>query len=813
MSTSPHNPSAGTGGSCDCGCGGHDETRAPVALYNPPGRTALELRTGNHGSFLAAMLDRLASPAYPALTGLTARTTDDPAVALLDAWAVLGDLLTFHSERIADEGYLRTADDHRSLAMLARLVGHRPRPGVAAGTHLAYTVDRDPRADGDADVLIPRGSRSHSVPAASHDEAQTYETDEDLLARAAWNQLKVRRRRPSLIVPGDLEKRSAIYVAGTAEPLKKGDNLLFVFGGGEHKLLSVAGTSIDRDDDITAIRLPSSAPPSLQELVELLRAWITVPEPEEAAGEDETEGAEEPAAPTARAEARPAPNPRPASKLIEDFDEQVLAPLREDLEGLTTPGKFVVRLGPPRERLAEAEALAAPYEEPAAWLAALAAMLGELCERASELGSADEPGPAAQASGDATSALQVLDSVLPAFRSTGRTGLRAPQSGAGLASLAAGVLNALEPAARQELYGAWQRARPVGASAPSVPDALRELLAMRVTAAPFGATAPLKPVQDGTGRVVQLTDWPLNGAELTGIRIEFDTAGKVPQRAEFGYARYDLSRQRTEALPADTSFRLGPGQVELHTRAGQDHGLGWLNRRPETSQEPGVTVHLLPGLPERTVFISRPGDEGAVQVAVHNGDTVGWLLKPGEEQRQRQGDIEITARYTTRSEPAAVEVVLATVPDPEGRTIVRLDGVHESIEPGSRIAIRRPAKGAEGGVPGDRKLAAVNTRVVAARTASYADYGITGRGTELTLADPWLDEHDVLLSHIRDTTVHAAGIELRLADEPLEDDVHGNEIVLDCLHEGIRPGRTIALSGERSDVPHTSGVRGTELAV
>lgn len=49
-------------GSCGCGCGGHDERHAPEALYNPPGRTALDYRVGEYGSFLAAMLDRLASP-------------------------------------------------------------------------------------------------------------------------------------------------------------------------------------------------------------------------------------------------------------------------------------------------------------------------------------------------------------------------------------------------------------------------------------------------------------------------------------------------------------------------------------------------------------------------------------------------------------------------------------------------------------------------------------------------------------------------------------------------------------------------------
>lgn len=50
---------------CGCGCGGHDERHAPRPLYNPPGRTALDYRVGEYGSFLAAMLDRLASPPTP----------------------------------------------------------------------------------------------------------------------------------------------------------------------------------------------------------------------------------------------------------------------------------------------------------------------------------------------------------------------------------------------------------------------------------------------------------------------------------------------------------------------------------------------------------------------------------------------------------------------------------------------------------------------------------------------------------------------------------------------------------------------------
>lgn len=100
---------------------------------------------------------------------------------------------------------------------------------------------------------------------------------------------------------------------------------------------------------------------------------------------------------------------------------------------------------------------------------------------------------------------------------------------------------------------------------------------------------------------------------------------------------------------------------------------------------------------------------------------------------------------------------------------------------------------------------------MAVRTATYSDYGITGRGTELTLADPWLDESDVLLSHIRDTTVHAAGEPLRPADEPLGEDVHGNEIELAELYDGLRPGRTLIVSGDRTDVPGASGITAGEV--
>ncbi|MFH9617413.1 putative baseplate assembly protein [Streptomyces pratensis] len=782
-------------GSSGCGCGGNDERRAPGALYNPPGREALDHRVGDYGSFLAAMVDRLASPAYPALGGLTVRTPDDPAIGLLDSWAVVGDLLTFHSERIMDEAYVRTADEHRSLALLGRLVGHRPRPGVAADTHLAYTLDRDPRGV-DVEVVVPRGARSNSVPLTSEEESQVFETDADLVARASWNELQVRRRRPALLTGQDLTRRSEIQVSGTTTALRAGDRLLFVLKGqggdgapGQRLLRTVARLRVDREDDVTGIGLQQSAPPSLGELVELLREWIT-----------EDERAVEDGEPTPDN-----PNPRPVSRFIAEFDAQVLAPLRAGLDSVTSPAALAARLAEPHERLAEAQALARAHADVAAWFAELEAMVGEIAAQAAELEPSRPAHATPSATASASAALRALGAVLPALRGEDvrapRGGTRPAHPGAPPAApgsdLGARLLAVLDPRIADGMYPAWRR------SAPTAPPLLHEVQAMRVTAAPFGATAPMRPVQDERGRVIRQADWPLTGSALTTMRVVFDTAGKVPVRAEFQHTETGSSVQHSENLPSEATFDLGPGRVAVMTRTAQDHDLSWLNRRPADSQEPGVTAQLLDGLPERTLFVSRPAEDGRVHVAVHNGEPRSWRLAPGDHQQIRHEGYELTVRYTVGGEPANVVIGIATVPEPANRRVIALDSVQDSVTAGSWIVIERPRKGAAGpdGIPGDPALRSVTTRVTSLRTAVYTDFGITGRGTELTLADPWLDEHDVLLSTIRDAVVHAGGQALRLADEPLAEDVHGNELELAELYDGLRPGRRLVVSGERTDVP------------
>jgi len=213
-----------------CGCCEGIEIVTPQPTANRPGLSALSYRIGTYASFLETMLARLSSSDYPALAALRTRAADDPAIALLDAWAVVADVLTFYNERLINEGYLRTATERRSILELARLVGYKLRPGVAASVYLAYTLDDNFKEE----TIIPKGARSQSIPGPG-ELPQSFEISEDLKARTDWNYLKPRMTRPQKITLDNILTIERMYVEGTAVNLKVNDHLLFVFEKGADK--------------------------------------------------------------------------------------------------------------------------------------------------------------------------------------------------------------------------------------------------------------------------------------------------------------------------------------------------------------------------------------------------------------------------------------------------------------------------------------------------------------------------------------------------------------------------------------------------
>jgi hypothetical protein len=204
-----------------CGCCAGVVARTPAGLDNRPGLSAIAYRIGTHGDFVASLHGRLSSADYPALAKLQTRDRDDYAVALLDAFACCADVLTFYQERIANESYLRTAVERRSLVEMGRLLGYRLKPGVAAETWLAFTLET---ASGAPEALtLEPGVKVQSVPGPD-ERPQVFETVERLEVRPEWNGLPARRTKTYLPAEG----RKDCYLQGIDLNLKPGDGLLFV---------------------------------------------------------------------------------------------------------------------------------------------------------------------------------------------------------------------------------------------------------------------------------------------------------------------------------------------------------------------------------------------------------------------------------------------------------------------------------------------------------------------------------------------------------------------------------------------------------
>jgi hypothetical protein len=236
-------------GSCEssqptlCGCCQGATSETPEPIFNRPGLSAISYRVGTHNAFLASLLAALTSSIIPpwaplssaedadpslagfnpavALSGLRTRDPSDFSIALLDAWAISLDILSFYQERIANELYLRTAVDAASVFDLAQLVGYKPSPGVAASAFLAFTLNNAPGSPDD--VLIPAGNRVQSVPGPGQ-QPQVFETSSDLTAVIEQNAIPPQTTIPWQLLGPDV----STWIQGTGNNINVGDALLFI---------------------------------------------------------------------------------------------------------------------------------------------------------------------------------------------------------------------------------------------------------------------------------------------------------------------------------------------------------------------------------------------------------------------------------------------------------------------------------------------------------------------------------------------------------------------------------------------------------
>jgi hypothetical protein len=197
-----------------------DDFRFPHPAYNRPALPHIGYRIGRYGDFLEAMLRRI--DAAEPLQAFTHREPDDPAIALLQGAAIVGDILSFYQEHYANEAYLRTAQWRDSVSELVRLTGYRLAPGLGGRATLAI------EARGTAPVTIRAGwpvkADLRDVP-----DPADFQTVEELIAQPLLSRFNLYRRRiaqPTLTAGTTTLELTA--AAQSAAELKKGDRLLLM---------------------------------------------------------------------------------------------------------------------------------------------------------------------------------------------------------------------------------------------------------------------------------------------------------------------------------------------------------------------------------------------------------------------------------------------------------------------------------------------------------------------------------------------------------------------------------------------------------
>jgi baseplate J-like protein len=827
-----------------CGCCEGVEIITPQPTANRPGLDTLTYRVGAHFTFLETMKARLSQHFLETVADesgnehvirplhvLTTRSEDDPAIAMLDAWATVADTLTFYQERIANEGYLRTAKERRSILELGRLVGYEMRPGVAASVYLAFTLEKD------SDTEIPQGTGAQSVPDQGQ-LPQVFETSEKLEARDEWNSLKVRLTRPQYFTLDQNYENNArnigvIYFQGISTNLKPNDRILLLIGA-EPIARRVMEVEAQAKEDRTKVTLQTSpkavgaeARTDLSSAFKAVRAVIAVHlDLESFDVSPNTQMAKRVVgfldqAQTRLDEVRIGEIEKAEASggnleifitediipLLEFFLSEILPEIAADFKEAEERNYTVLKvwLGSLRSGLTRSlAALTLATKDPvtqsptepngnlalsvtvtsAAQVKSPFSVLTDLVgPEGLEKNPSLQPANSTRLARDVDSAFgQSIEAAGGVHKTTG------PGRSQVLTDATAQLVVAFNPKLKDSLYDAW-------ASAPvTEKSGLTGIQAFRVKAAPFGHNAPLKPIFAADKTIEGYEEWPLGDVLSIAIALRVDGAA--------GTSLITISRG-SESQSADITLPpLGsPLDISL---------AGITIKITVTSEQTGETnkddVFTFEFVEVKRLISFRISPSNTLRVTVKANDK--FIL---EKRAVPRGPIVKASNKgdkaaALRSNDFSFVSLVSALPAPPFN-VISLDAVYDQIKPESYALIDRPDEAA----PSGRKQ--IIAKITESRTTAKADFGLAAKVTQLTLSASWLTDQDTLLSVMRDTTVYVQSESLALAEEPIEEDVCGDNIELAALYDGLKPGRWVIFEGERADLPGATGVKATELVM
>src|SRR6476620_9128552 len=99
-------------------------------------RQVIDYLARDYNSFRQAFVDLI--PAK--LPEWTDRSEADFGIALLELFAYMADILSYYQDRIANEAFLNTAQERRSVINHLRLIGYEMAPAAPAAARLSLIV-------------------------------------------------------------------------------------------------------------------------------------------------------------------------------------------------------------------------------------------------------------------------------------------------------------------------------------------------------------------------------------------------------------------------------------------------------------------------------------------------------------------------------------------------------------------------------------------------------------------------------------------------------------------------------------------------
>ena len=165
---------------------------APPQTVIPKQAQSIDYMVKDYDSFLRAMLDLIP----PRIPGWQTRTEADLAMAILELFAFVGDEFSYYQDRVANEGFLRTALEYDSVRRLLRLIDYQLDPGVAAQVFLIAPTT--------GTKVIAKGFAAATRATDKH-PALVFEVSEDRILYPNLNQIQLKTNVVSLATQAVLD--------------------------------------------------------------------------------------------------------------------------------------------------------------------------------------------------------------------------------------------------------------------------------------------------------------------------------------------------------------------------------------------------------------------------------------------------------------------------------------------------------------------------------------------------------------------------------------------------------------------------------